>query len=185
MALMHHLAQRQASIVDCWYDLALETYPPETVRLFKKESNRFANPVGTTTQEGLREVYGELLKGFDAQRLTASLDKIIRIRAVQDFSPAQALGFVLAIKRLVRRELAQPIKDNMVAIDELEQFDDVIDQVALLAFNVYMQCRQQIFELKLGEVQNRSARLLQRANVLWTAPEQEASSKESINTNPT
>jgi len=185
MTLMNDLAQRQASIVDHWYDLVLESYPPETVRLLKKETNSFANPVGSTIHEGLREIYSELLKGFDAKQLSTSLDKIIRIRAIQDFSPAQALAFVLAFKQLVRRELALPIRDNLIALEELQRFDAVIDQLALLAFNVYMQCREQLYELRVSEVHNRTARLLQRANLLWSPPEQEANSKESINTNPT
>jgi hypothetical protein len=185
MALMNQLAQRHASIVDHWYDIVLESYAPETSRLLKKETNRFANPVGITIREGLRELFGELLKGFDPQQLSATLDKIIRIRAIQEFSPGQALAFVLAFKQLVRRELAQPIRDNLVAAEELLQFDEVIDRLALLAFNVYMQCREQLYELRINEVRNSTARLLQRANILWSPPEQEVNSQESTNTNPT
>jgi hypothetical protein len=185
MALMNHLAQRQASIVASWYDLVLESYPAETTRLFKKETNRFANPVGSTIHDGIRHLYRELLKGFDTQELSAALDKIIRIRAIQDFSPGQALAFILAFKQLVRRELAQPIRDNLVVTEELLQFDEVIDRLVLLAFNVYMQCREQLYELRINEVRNSTARLLQRANMLWSPPEQEANSQESTNTNPT
>lgn len=185
MALKKLLAQNRATIVDRWYDLVLETYPPETARIFKKESNRFANPVGSTTLEGLKDLFGALLEGFDPQRLLPALDKIIRIRAIQDFTPAVALGFVLALKPLVRRELAQAIGADQASAEELRQFDDTVDQVALLAFNIYVQCREQLYELRVSEIQNRTARLLQRANILWTAPEQEADSKESNIINPT
>lgn len=185
MSLTNFLAQRQATIVDRWYDLVLATYPPETVRLFKKERNSFANPVGSTTLEGLKETFAVLVQGFDPQQLTPPLDKIIRIRAIQDFTPAVALHFALALKSLVRDELAQIIATGQVSGEELHQFDETIDQLLLLAFNIYMQCREQLYELRVSEVRNQSARLLQRANILWTAPEQEDNSKESINTNPT
>jgi hypothetical protein len=185
MALMNFLAQRQAVIVDRWFDLVLATYPPETARLFKKESNRFANPVGSATLEGLKETFAILLQGFDLQQLTPPLDKIIRIRAIQDFTPAVALHFTLALKSLVRDELAQPIATGQVTAEELRQFDESVDQLLLLTFNIYMKCREQLYELRVSEVRNQSARLLQRANILWTAPEQEDNSKESINTNPT
>ena len=185
MALMNFLAQRQAVIVDRWFDLVMATYPPETARLFKKESNRFANPVGSTTRDGLKETFAILLQGYDPQKLTPALDKVIRIRAIQDFTPSDALYFALALKSLVRDELVEPISTGQVTAEELQQFDVTVEQLLLLAFNIYMQCREQLYELRVSEVRNQSARLLQRANILWTAPEQEDNSKESINTNPT
>jgi hypothetical protein len=176
MALMTFLAQKQSTIVNRWFDLVMETYPLETARLFKKETNRFANPVGSTTLEGLKEVFAVLLKGFDAQQLTPALDKIIRIRAIQDFTPAVALRFGVDLKSIVREELAEPIAAGQVTADELHQLDQTADQLLLLAFNIYMQCREELYELRVREVRNQSARLLQRANILWTAPEQQDNS---------
>ena len=132
---------------------------------------------------GQTELFFDL--AYDPQRLTPALDKVIRIRAIQDFSPAVALQFALALKSLVRDELAEPISAGQVTAEELQQFDVTVEQLLLLAFNIYMQCREQLYELRVSEVRNQSARLLQRANILWTAPEQEDNSKESINTNPT
>ena len=48
MSLNELLLQRRKIVLQTWLDLLLSTYPPETVRLLKKETDQFANPVGHT-----------------------------------------------------------------------------------------------------------------------------------------
>jgi hypothetical protein len=46
-----------------------------------------------------------------------------------------------------------------------------IDAAALLAFDVYSQCRQQIYDIRVKEVRNEYGRLLERANLIKEIPE--------------
>ncbi|MDD5205148.1 MAG: RsbRD N-terminal domain-containing protein, partial [Desulfobacterales bacterium] len=81
------LLQRSSSVLDKWFDAIVGTYPPDTKRFLKKQKDRFANPVGTTLFKEMESLYQELLRGEDRKNSFAILDRIIRIRAVQDFSP--------------------------------------------------------------------------------------------------
>jgi len=171
MSLYGFLSQHRHTIIQKWFHFVVETYAPETARLLKKESNQFANPVGHTILHGIQAVYDEFLHGIDVEKLAPHLDRIIRIRAVQDFSPAQAISFVFFFKQIVRDELQSEHHQSRISSSETAAFDARVDELALLAFNIYAQCRERLFEVRLNEYKNRTNRLLQRAGLLAEIPE--------------
>jgi hypothetical protein len=185
MTLVNVLAQKQVPLLKSWFNHILDSYPPETARLLKKEKNQFANPVGNTLHQGIEKMFRELVQDADPAILSASLGEVIRIRAVQEFSPAQALAFIFSLKGIVHEEITQELEEGVITPDELARFDATIDALGLLAFNTYMECREKIYELRVSEVNNRTARILQRLNKLHGNPEQESNLKECININPT
>lgn len=167
------LKQEQGAILNKWLHLILETYNPEAASRLLREKNPFSNPVGHTLRAGLEGVYGELAGGLDPEKVRKYLDMIIRIRAVQEFSPAQAIAFVFLLKSIVREESKKEAWTSLISQDDLTEFEQKIDEMALLAFNVYSDCREKLYELRVNEVKNRSSRLLQRANMIAEIPESE------------
>lgn len=151
VVLEHLLSQKRAAILERWFKLILDTYPADSLRFFKHEKDRFANPVGYTISLEIEVLYDELLRGMDSDKLSASLDNIIRIRAVQDFSPRQAIAFVFLLKKAVRVELEREIRKNQL-FEELLKFESRIDELALLAVDIYMKCREKIYEIRVNEV---------------------------------
>ena len=101
MRLNNLLSQKKAAITKKWFTLVIETYPSDTAKFLKSQKNPFANPVGRTIYQGLETLFAELLKGIDYETITSSLDPIIRIRAVQNFSPSQATGFIFFFKNVI------------------------------------------------------------------------------------
>jgi len=178
MNLDSFLQQYRSAIIKKWFNRVVETYAPETARLLQKESSQFANPVGHTMLHGIEAIYDEFLHGADHEKLAPHLDRIIRIRAVQDFSPAQAMSFVFFLKNIVRDELQKHIHENRIPLSEITAFESKVDDLALLAFNIYMQCRERLYEVRLTEFKTRTYRLLQRANLLAEIPDWEPKSKD-------
>lgn len=167
MELEKILTHKRKAITQQWISMVMETYPPETAKTLQRQSNRFANPVGQAIREGLEGVFGELLSGWDPERITPALDKVVRVRAIQDFSPGDAVAFVFFLKALVREQLAQERGGQAsLPAGELAEFEAKIDRLALLAFDIYTQCREKLYEIRINEIKNRSRRLLQRANLL-------------------
>jgi len=176
MKLESLLLQKKSMIINKWFDLILETYPAEAARFFKRKKDRFANPVGYTISEEIKGLYEELLcdRGvIDSDKVSSCLDKIIRIRAIQDFSPTQAIGFVFLLKRVIRDELEEEIKEEGIAKDLLE-FELRLDRLALLSFDIYMKCREKIYEIRTNEIKNQLFRLLERSGMVYKIPEQES-----------
>lgn len=177
MKLETLLTQNRSTIVKRWLDQILDTYPADTHKFFKKQKNQFANPVGYTLSEEIDHLYTELLQGVDSDRATSILDGIIRIRAVQDFSPSQAVGFIFLLKGVIREKLETEIREKRLS-DELTMFESRIDDLVLLAFEVYMRCREKLYEIRANEMKNQVYRLLKRADLICEIPEWEPVSKK-------
>ncbi|MHC1744236.1 MAG: RsbRD N-terminal domain-containing protein [Syntrophobacteraceae bacterium] len=165
MGLLEFLEERRSVIVKRWFHLIADTYPPQTAEMLKKQTNQFTNPVGYALRHGTEGLYGELLRGVEPEKTTGFLDKIIRIRAIQDFTPAQAVGFVFLLKRIIREEVQHKDWKDRISTDDLLELESHIDNMVLLGLNVYAQCREKLYEVRLTEVKNRTFRLLQLANL--------------------
>lgn len=158
------LDKNKAEIAKRWANLIFDTYPGDSHNFFKTQSNRFANPVGSAINESVEKLFQGLVHGVDSVPEDACmlLDNIVRIRAVQEFSPANAVGFVFLLKKVVRETLANEIFRNQL-VGEILEFESRVDNLALLAFDIYTQCRQKIFDIRATELRNRTSRILDRA----------------------
>ncbi len=154
MNLLSLLAERQTSLADRWLQRLFESYPPETTVFLKKEKDRFDNPVGHQTANGLKRILAALVQEKDREQILAALDEVISIRALQKFSPSQALAFIFLLKNVIREELAQEVKEGQFS-QELQELDSRIDGLALLGFDVYTQRREKLCEIRVDEIKQR------------------------------
>ena len=182
MKLKDLLSERKTAIVKKWFDLILQDYPADATHFFKGQKNRFANPVGHTISQGIGELFDELVNGPDSDKLYSSLDDIIRIKAVQDFSPSQALSFIFLLKKVIREEMEKEIRENQLS-DELRSLESGIDKMALLAFDIYMKCRERIYEIKADEVRRITFRLLQKAKLVCEIKEEDLDAETVLTKN--
>ena len=158
------LSQKKAAILGRWLAMIYESYPPETAIFLRKEKNRFDNPAGYRISEGLEGLYGALLQEMERDQILACLDEIIRIRALQNFSPSQALAFIFLLKIVIREELAEEIRKENLAL-ELLDLESRIDGLALLGFDVYTKRREKIYEIKADEAKRRVSGLMRKTGL--------------------
>jgi len=97
--------------------------------------------------------------------LTASVDPIVRIRAVQAFAPSQAVAFIFSLKRVIRTVLKKELSSEKL-LRQLYEFDLKIDVLALIAFDAFMACREKIYDLKANEMRNRTLHAFERAKLV-------------------
>lgn len=181
MELEKHLAQKKARIVGRWLDLIFETYPADSQRFLRKQKDRFANPVGTTISKEIENLYDELIGGLEPHGGSPPLDRIIRIRAIQDFSPSQALSFVFLLKRAIKEEIQKEILEDRLS-EDLWTMGSRIDDLALFAFDIYMNCREKLYEIKANEAKNQVSGLLKRAGMIIDITDKESSLKNGKRT---
>lgn len=154
MKLLSLLLERKTSLTERWRQRLFESYPPETAIFLKKEKNRFDNPMGHQLSEGLGRILETLVQEMDRDRVLAALDEVIRVRALQNFTPSQALAFIFLLKNVIREELAPELKDGQLS-QELREVESRIDGMALLGFDVYTQRREKLYEIRVTEVKQR------------------------------
>ena len=172
MNLQDHLSKKKTAILKRWFNKILETYPPETQEFLRRQKDPFANPVGGAISQGIEGLYEAILKDTSPTGVSSFLDQIIRIRAIQEFSASEAVGFVFSLKEAVREELNKEIGDISVA-RELSALESRIDELALLSFDIYMQCREKLYEIKSNEIRNRTFMLLEKSDYVSRTSEQE------------
>jgi hypothetical protein len=135
----------QGPIVERWVQRTMESYPAEMLSFLSTQQDPFRNPVGHTLRESLTTLVHELLGEMDKQAIAPALDALIRLRAVQGFTPSEAVRFVFEVRNAVR-EASGAVPESL---------QSRIDELALMAFDQYMSCRQQIFELSARELRRR------------------------------
>lgn len=149
------LIKKKSSIVDRWIKSIYATYSPESSNFLNLQKDRFSNPVGFIISNNAERIFDEFINNNDYEKIKLSLKEIIKIRAVQDFSPAQATGFILTLKEAIYGELEHEIKNEKI-YDEYIQIESGIDRLALVAFDLYMEAREKIFQIRVNEIKSKS-----------------------------
>jgi hypothetical protein len=164
------LQPKKTAIANEWFNVAVQAYPPETAKFFKGQTDSFANPVGSITLKGIRSLLDQLIEGMDRNTLAVQLDAIIRIRAVQNLTPSQAIAFIPSLKTILRTQLEKELRDNRMT-SELFEFEAKIDLLCLMAFDQYMQCREKIYQIRANETRNRTFKAFERAGLIAETPD--------------
>jgi len=157
------LREKQDAIVGSWLARELAAYGEEASKAFSREKDPFANPVGHNLRVTTREIFEALLEETGDDEIREKLLEIVRIRAVQQFTPSQAVGFVFSLKEVARTELGKALKDPG-HLDEMVRFERQIDRVALVAFDIFVECREQMSELRINEVKRSVSWVMKKMN---------------------
>ena len=163
--LVEIIEHKKTAIVKKWFDLTAQTYAPDTAEFLKSKTDPFANPVGGSLLSGLDGLLDQLIHDMDPQIIHSYLDPIIRIRAVQNFTPSQAVAFILSLKKALRTSLKKELRDIRI-LKELSELESKIDRLSLVAFDIYVQCREKIYQLSANEMKNRTFRAFERAGLV-------------------
>ena len=146
MTIWEHLRAHRNTILKKWFDSIADTYPPHMAAIIRKKQG-FTNPVGQTTAQGIEDILDALISHTNPVNAAPFLNMIVRMRAVQDFMPSQAVQFVFLLKQVIREDLSRPIREEGLH-SELAELNDVIDQFGLMAFDIFMQCREKLYDMK-------------------------------------
>jgi hypothetical protein len=170
MTLRDFLGDRRDVIARSWLDGALAMYPGDSADVFAREKDPFANPVGHSLRAGTRGIVDIVIDGGDPGEVVEYLRDIMKIRAVQPYPPSQAIGFLFRLKRIVRAVLGDMAQDSRYS-EELAELDAQVDGIALTAFDVFIGCREQIYELRVNEVKRQVSWIVEKVNQADPDPE--------------
>ena len=165
MTVMEAIAGREEELAQKWASLILGTYPEQTQAVWRNNRDQFSNPVGHAILTATAELIPLLLTWNDAAAVAKSLETLVKIRAVQDFSPGKALSFVFLLKKLLRQEFVQELAARG-ALEELLSFETRVDNLATIAFDLYVAARDQVSRMRVEEVKRAHTNIVRRANML-------------------
>jgi hypothetical protein len=87
------------------------------------------------------------------------------------------LAFIFLLKQAIRRELASAPTDEQL-LSEALAFEFRIDDLALLAFSIYMSDREELYRLRAEEIRNTTAKVLLDAGITGRLTETEPADGE-------
>lgn len=149
------LSRKRSAVVDGWVQEILDSYPLGSADFLKSQKDRFANPVGHTISTTAENVFDEFVGSCDAEKIRTMLSDLVKMRAVQEFSPSQAVGFVFDLKAVIRDEIREEAREK-IRCEDLAELDSKIDAIALIAFDLYMESREKLFRIRLEELKAKS-----------------------------
>ncbi|MEG2004597.1 MAG: RsbRD N-terminal domain-containing protein [Bilophila sp.] len=151
MSAEDFVSARREQAIRAWTDAVYAMYPFETTGFIRTQKDRFANPVGHATVAAAGEIYNAVC-GQDVAMDTVhgALAELIRIRAVQDMRPEQAVG-VLFLLKPVLRELF--LVDMLASgkLDDYLEMESRLDSLVLIAFGMYVADREQVYAERVSE----------------------------------
>lgn len=153
MDLAEGFRNHREKIVNKWVEYTLSTYLSSG--FFIKENDKFANPVGGNIREALGRLFLLLCKGADSKEFIPPLEQIMSIRSVQEFSPSQAVAPLNAVKHITREVFAAD-KERSQLVGELYDFEFAVDLAVLAAFDIYMQYRERLYQVRIKEIRSGS-----------------------------
>lgn len=161
--LLDILIENRDEALAAWQQAIIETYPEESGKYLGRKGSQFNNPVGHTIQKEAAALYDELVGEMDEAVIVESLGNIVRVRAVQQFSPSRAVAFVTLLKPIIRDQVRGQGMDQAL-YRELVKFEERIDYLMMAAFDLYTECRERISEIRVNETRRAHSKLVERLN---------------------
>ncbi|GAQ94296.1 RsbT co-antagonist protein rsbRD N-terminal domain-containing protein [Thermodesulfovibrio aggregans] len=161
MTINDLLSKKKENVIEKSFNLTISTYPEDSQAFFKEKKKQFTNPVGYTIYQGIEKIVDKLINDESLDSFIPPLEEIIQIRAVQDFTPSQAVGFIFLLKKAIYEELRKEAEPEKL-LDFLAQ----IDSLALVAFDIFMKYREKIYDLKAKELIDRTWWILKKWNIV-------------------
>jgi hypothetical protein len=147
--------ESREAIAEIWLRRVSRDYPEEMAQFLVAERDPFRNPAGHTISRALAILLDELLRGMDRSRTTAALDSMMQLRAIQDGPPSSALKFLFELKEILRSYCQET---------ELSLISSRIDEMALEAFDLFVNYRERTCQARTNEARRRIFVLERRMN---------------------
>ncbi|MCL2751060.1 MAG: RsbRD N-terminal domain-containing protein [Coriobacteriia bacterium] len=151
-ALFEKITSQRERILALWKAAAL----PQDRGLPAKATAKsgLSVPIDELQRERIDALLDWLVSAEEPAAAREHLREICKVKAVLAQTPSEALGFILELKRIIRLVVDGPAADGK----DLNELDKRIDQLMLLAFDEYSDCRERLMEVKVNEMRRLAGR---------------------------
>jgi hypothetical protein len=158
------LRQRREIILGEWKQSTLDFYAAGAFKPAKKNVDRFGNPLVYTVTTALETILDEFINGVRTTRTNEALEDVVKIRSLQSEKPSTALAFLFSFKKSIADQLKN-LENEEINNEETEKIYSALDDLILTAFDIFMRCREKIYEIRSNEIKRRSYKLWERAGM--------------------
>jgi hypothetical protein len=131
-------------VLQTWMARTIQSWP--AARSLAKDADAFHNPAGHALSSALPVLLASIVDDAKPHEVTSHLDRVVRIGAVQNATPAETIAFLFLLKPILREH----------GTENARAAEDRIDSLALQAFDLFMRCREEIYRIKAAEARRSS-----------------------------
>ncbi len=165
------VSSRKERWIAKWLDEVMRSYPKESVRFFRDTMDPFANPVGAALRKGVYSLFDVLAaESYDRQAARQALEPMIRVRAIQEMAPSEALGFITQIKSIMAADIKSADTYGQQAA-MVRKIGDHSDKALLTAFDLYMECKKHVYTLRAVQARDGVRQLLIKNKLISELPD--------------
>lgn len=168
--------ERRDALLPRWTELFFAAHPLESPGFLRTQADPFANPVGRIVREALPVLYDAVAgNNADPDTVRRALADLVRLRAVQDMPPAQAVGPLFLLKTLLREAvLPEALRqgsgnsgDSGTAahLNEYLAAESRVDSLGLMALDLYAGDREKVFNLRVEEIKRSQSQIVRWATL--------------------
>jgi hypothetical protein len=161
MEIFNYLRESREGLIAKWQQAVIDSYPEGAGKFLSVNKSQFGNPIGFALQQDLPKIFDELSGSMNQEVLSSSIENIIKLRAVQEFTPSEAIGFINLLKVIIISEVQSMMTDKTFA-DSYFQFDKNIEIANGIAFEKYLEMKLKLSEIKINEIRNRNQKMVDR-----------------------
>ncbi|MDR1184824.1 MAG: RsbRD N-terminal domain-containing protein [Coriobacteriales bacterium] len=144
------LDEKRTHILSAWQSVVASRYG-SNAPVGQAAVKRFSYPIEHVLNKGMSELLDWLIDGNESTDVQPYLEDICKLRAVQDYSPANALSFIFDLKDVTWTTLKA--SDSLsTQVMELRDVEHRIDSLMLMAFDEYSKHRARIAQIRIDEM---------------------------------
>ncbi|MDR2745541.1 MAG: RsbRD N-terminal domain-containing protein [Desulfovibrio sp.] len=159
MNLSECFRNRREDMLRLWTEAVYAAIPFDPKGVLRTVTDPFGNPGADMIREAADALYGAVAGEETAiADVKAALERFVKLRAVQQSAPSQALGVFYLLKPIMRERLLP----HCTAPEEVNDYltaESRLDSLVLLAFDMYAAARETLAESRVREIRDRHAQI--------------------------
>ncbi len=153
----------EEKILILWLNEFLKHHGIDSVAVSRTVDDKFLNPAGhiikATTNSLFKAIMGE---DIEQEKIIRDMQELMRLQAIQQLSPAQALFPFIAIKEHIYTTV-KALLSTSEAFEQYKEMTGRVDTLMLMAFDIYTQDKEDVFRIRIKEVKNAQSQILRFA----------------------
>ncbi len=163
MDILPLLRAQKENVTAKWVDSVYASYPLDTTGFLRTKKDDFCNPVGEITTTMAHFLFDAAAGEHVLElKLRDALERFVKLRSVQDFTPSRGLGVVFVFKQLFREACMKDCADKG-GLKEYLECESRIDTLFLMAFDMYVASRETLAESRIAEIRNAHSQVVRMA----------------------
>ncbi len=153
-------AQKIASL---WHSEFFSHHTLDSVGVSRTVTDQFLNPVGHIVKEATTQLYKAVIgEDVNQEDIKKQIEDLLKIQAVQQLSPAQALLPIRMIKELIYNAISAQLK-TAEDFKVYKEICDRTDTLLLMAFDIYAQDKETLYRIRVNELKSAQSQILRFA----------------------